>query len=117
MTQSVGLCGPAGSVVSTAQWKPAVLIPAIIATVFCGGAYLAKAYTKDGCAEGDKVSVAADGWAKWTGKSEVEFKVLNIPQNHLVCVVKLTAPEATAFAAESKFSWDDFLSWKQAHNV
>ena len=116
MTQTLAGCGPAGQVVSSVQWKPGILIPAIIATLACGPSYLAKAFTKDGCAEGDKVSVAQDGWAKWVGKAEVQFRVLNPPDNHLLCVLPLTAAQATAFAADNKVAWSDFNRWKAAHN-
>jgi hypothetical protein len=97
------------------MWKPAVMIPAIIAVLACGPTYMAKAYTKDGCSEGDKVAVAKDGWVNWVGKADAKFKVINIPANHLVCVVPLTASQATAFAEESKLSWGDFNKWKSQH--
>lgn len=90
----------------------AVLIPAVLAVFACGPTVYAKVFTKD-CV-GDKVAVAADGWANWVGKSgDLKFQVANNPLPKDLCVIEVTKEAAAAFAADQKLAWADFNRFKQ----
>ena len=106
-------CNPFSALMNLVPKKPiALILPAALIALSCGPTYVATLLTKTGC-DGDKVSVAANGWADWAGpKGDVKFQVLNTPTPKTVCVVKLDKTQAAQFAASQTLSWDDFNRWK-----